>query len=741
MCGVPLLFRKEYLMVITDVNQVTYNGDGETTAWPYTFKIIEATDLRLILVRENGARISITSDFYVDTANNTVYYPGYAPGAEPPEADQPPKLQEGEKIEIYREVPVNQLADLGAAWPFKVIENGLDKLTMIAQDVYGWVRRNIINLADDGTWDAKGVPISNVGAPVGVSDAATKDYVDRILTGIILSGNPQCIAVDTVSQLRSAGLDVGQVAVTMGYYDVNDGGAGVYTIRAAQLSDVDDGGGTIVLDNGNVAELIVLDDTIYFRQWGAKENGSADDATAVTNATAYAVAKGISYAKCGGNLKTSASINIRFNFEFNDITYTGTGHALVLDSQNYRRICGRRIITSTGGGLLLTTSTAHCWYNDINIMRVSVTTAVASTSANNNGTLVPTNNVNGIDILPTGGHGVLQNRFQAEIVYSKYGIAINSYIPIGAGGTSDHNNFEGEDIFDVGVAQGNGIAGVNFEIEPDENGYRSYNTITGVTFLHLSVESSTNTGVRIKCGSVRNPSSTLYTIKSIYIKNMRCREMFATAMFLDATGWLDDILIETTSPIYIPQWKLISASYQSVCKVIAPIRNVTEPTYYSHRWSTIGENLCSYQSKTYVEKPISRWMAIEGDVDYSDMCIKYLYDKGANEKYIDCADQFLYVTNRLWVKATATATMKYYFDNSVNDIIVRIDAGKTATLNFMQGGSSSDTVLTLANSTADTEYYKIVNVSGSMTSSNVNNGGFVNPRYIYAFKLEYAASV
>ena len=71
-------------MVITDVNQVTYIGDGITTAWPYTFRIIEATDIQIIVVEADGSETEITSDYYVDVENSTVYYPGYAPGAEPP---------------------------------------------------------------------------------------------------------------------------------------------------------------------------------------------------------------------------------------------------------------------------------------------------------------------------------------------------------------------------------------------------------------------------------------------------------------------------------------------------------------------------------------------------------------------------------------------------------------------------------------------------------------------------------
>ena len=127
-------------MVITDVNQVTYIGDGITTAWPYTFRIIEATDIQIVVVDSDGTQTDITSDYYVDVVNSTVYYPGYAPGAEPPEADQPPVLTADQKIIIYRALPVTQEADLGEKWPFYVIENALDKLTMLIQD---W--RDILN--------------------------------------------------------------------------------------------------------------------------------------------------------------------------------------------------------------------------------------------------------------------------------------------------------------------------------------------------------------------------------------------------------------------------------------------------------------------------------------------------------------------------------------------------------------------------------------------------------------------
>lgn len=296
-------------MVISTVNQVVYNGDGVTTAFPFTFRIIEATDIKLLLIDADGAETDITADYYVDTVNNTVYYPGYAPGAEPPAEDQPPKVQTGQKLVVYRELPITQEKDLGEKWPFYVIELGLDKLTMILQQIFDWWGRTLkisqggsvegfdtniypeagkvvaVNETGNGfasvdamleknnAWDGEGLQIHNIAGPSSVTDAATKDYVDQILNEMVIAGDSRTVPFDTLAQLRVADIVAGQIAFTLGYYDVNDGGAAVYNIRNATPSDVDNGGNIIILDNGNVAEMVrtVVVNPVQF---GAKGNAN-----------------------------------------------------------------------------------------------------------------------------------------------------------------------------------------------------------------------------------------------------------------------------------------------------------------------------------------------------------------------------------------------------------------------------------------------------------------------------------
>ena len=124
-------------------NRITYNGNGNATEFAYQFKILDRTDIKVLLTDADGKEKLLTKDYYVDVEKNVVRYPGYAVGAEVPESERPAVLPTGWKLTIYREVPVTQDTDLPDQYPFNQIEDIGDKLTMICQQLTDVTSRSL----------------------------------------------------------------------------------------------------------------------------------------------------------------------------------------------------------------------------------------------------------------------------------------------------------------------------------------------------------------------------------------------------------------------------------------------------------------------------------------------------------------------------------------------------------------------------------------------------------------------
>lgn len=160
--------------MLTDViNRITYSGNGNATEFAYQFKILDRTDIKVLLTDADGKEKLLTKDYYVDVEKNVVRYPGYAVGAEVPESERPAVLPTGWKLTIYREVPVTQETDLPDQYPFNQVEAIGDKLTMIAQQLTDAANRSLkVNISKSADVDTT-IPWEN-GKSFRISDDGTK---------------------------------------------------------------------------------------------------------------------------------------------------------------------------------------------------------------------------------------------------------------------------------------------------------------------------------------------------------------------------------------------------------------------------------------------------------------------------------------------------------------------------------------------------------------------------------------
>lgn len=161
------------------------------------------------------------------------------------------------------------------------------------------------------------------------------NVAERIQSMNIIAKGNNIIFVANVAELVNSDALIGNVYGTTGYYAANDGGAGLYSIRAKTQSDVEDGGSIIFLGNGDVAELIT-NGTINVKQFGAYGDGTHDDSDAIQDAIdtgldvyfpvgSYATTKKITISNIGNTLST-------YNFDASnaEILYSGNDYAFLL---------------------------------------------------------------------------------------------------------------------------------------------------------------------------------------------------------------------------------------------------------------------------------------------------------------------------------------------------------------------------------------------------------------------------
>ncbi|HHT0060524.1 TPA: phage tail fiber protein, partial [Raoultella planticola] len=162
------------MTVSTQVSRNEYTGNGATTQYDFTFRIMDKSDLlvQTLDASETITTLTLDADYSVTGVNR---YPGGKVVLNTP-------LPDGYKISIERSIPVTQetsIRNQGGFFP-EIHEDAFDKLTMLVQQVYGWWSGLALKKPSwlANYYDAMNNRIRNLRDPSQAQDAATKGYTD-----------------------------------------------------------------------------------------------------------------------------------------------------------------------------------------------------------------------------------------------------------------------------------------------------------------------------------------------------------------------------------------------------------------------------------------------------------------------------------------------------------------------------------------------------------------------------------
>lgn len=267
-----------------------YSCNGSTTEFPVTFPFLEDDDLVVYLIDNTGASTTLTIDTHY-----TVTGAGGSSGTVTTVAT----YASGNTILIDRVVDLLQETDLEnqATYYPEVLEDALDKLTMIAQQLYSGVSRSIKFPTSD-------LPITDPVLP-SRSDRLGKFLQFDLYTGQPIA-TPQTISVadytgmafETVADLRLSDPDslvTGQMAVVAGYYAAGDGGGGPLRVWQTSGAPYTDNGGSIIVPtggDGSGAWVWEWSGAVNVKWFGAKGDGVTDDTESISSAIDHCVGSG-----------------------------------------------------------------------------------------------------------------------------------------------------------------------------------------------------------------------------------------------------------------------------------------------------------------------------------------------------------------------------------------------------------------------------------------------------------------
>jgi len=130
----------------------TYNGDGSTREFTITFEFADSSQVKF---KVNGQEV--TTNYSLNPVSKILTYPTVASELDP--------LTSADEIEIYRDTTITQDIEFNNGGPLNadMIEDGLDKLTMIAQEIGSKVKDYSagkgIDISDEGVISLEGITV------------------------------------------------------------------------------------------------------------------------------------------------------------------------------------------------------------------------------------------------------------------------------------------------------------------------------------------------------------------------------------------------------------------------------------------------------------------------------------------------------------------------------------------------------------------------------------------------------
>lgn len=130
------------------------------------------------------------------------------------------------------------------------------------------------------------VAIQNQDLLAIVQNGETKKVPAEIIINNVGNVIQKIFTFENVSAMQNASLTTGNVVQTLGYHSANDGGAGLYQI-VNDNSLIDNGGSVITLINGLKALLIINNNFMNVKQFGAYGDNTHDDSSVFSTIINY----------------------------------------------------------------------------------------------------------------------------------------------------------------------------------------------------------------------------------------------------------------------------------------------------------------------------------------------------------------------------------------------------------------------------------------------------------------------